>query len=108
MCLDRQEGERRTRQYRAVCTFGSAGSLGSANPGSDLIIPIIDRLWRVSMRILMMPIQSQGIITRDNVSVDIAAVGYFRVSMRANSSSYRHSQIGLHLKRTRARGTADE
>ena len=48
-------------------------------PGLRLIIPVIDRLWRVSMRIVTMPIQSQGIITRDNVSVDIAAVAYFRV-----------------------------
>ena len=34
---------------------------------------------KVSLRIVTMPIQSQGIITRDNVSVDIAAVAYFRV-----------------------------
>src|SRR4029077_1521162 len=34
---------------------------------------------RVSLRIVTMPIQSQGIITRDNVSVDISAVAYFRV-----------------------------
>ncbi len=48
-------------------------------PGLWLIIPVIDRLWRVSMRIVTMPVESQGIITRDNVSVDIAAVAYFRV-----------------------------
>ena len=48
-------------------------------PGLRLIIPIIDRPWRVSMRIVTKPIQSQGIITRDNVSVDLAAVAYFRV-----------------------------
>ena len=34
---------------------------------------------RVSLRIVTMPIQSQGIITRDNVSVDVSAVAYFRV-----------------------------
>ena len=48
-------------------------------PGLRFIIPVIDRLRKVSMRIVTMPIQSQGIITRDNVSVDIAAVAYFRV-----------------------------
>jgi regulator of protease activity HflC (stomatin/prohibitin superfamily) len=48
-------------------------------PGLALIIPVIDRLVRVSLRIVTMPIQSQGIITRDNVSVDISAVAYFRV-----------------------------
>jgi hypothetical protein len=36
-------------------------------------------LHRVSLRIVTMPIQSQGIITRDNVSVDVSAVAYFRV-----------------------------
>ena len=40
---------------------------------------MIDRLVRVSLRIVTMPIQSKGIITRDNVSVDISAVAYFRV-----------------------------
>jgi regulator of protease activity HflC (stomatin/prohibitin superfamily) len=43
------------------------------------IVPIVDVLHRVSLRIITMPIQSQGIITRDNVSVDISAVAYFKV-----------------------------
>ena len=52
---------------------------GPRGPGLVLIIPFIDRLRIVSLRIVTMPIQSQGIITRDNVSVDIAAVAYYRV-----------------------------
>ncbi|MBT0567633.1 SPFH domain-containing protein [Williamsia sp. CHRR-6] len=48
-------------------------------PGLTFIIPVVDRLVRVSMRVVTMPIQSQGIITRDNVSVDISAVAYFRI-----------------------------
>ena len=36
-------------------------------------------LKRVSLRIVTMPIQSQGIITKDNVSIDVAGVAYFRV-----------------------------
>jgi regulator of protease activity HflC (stomatin/prohibitin superfamily) len=52
---------------------------GPRGPGLILIIPLIDHLKRVSLRIVTMPIQSQGIITRDNVSVDIAAVAYYRV-----------------------------
>jgi uncharacterized membrane protein YqiK len=44
-----------------------------------VIIPFIDVLHRVSLRIITMPVQSQGIITRDNVSVDVSAVAYFRV-----------------------------
>ena len=44
-----------------------------------MIIPFVDVLRRVSLRIVTMPIQSQGIITRDNVSVDVSAVAYYRV-----------------------------
>jgi regulator of protease activity HflC (stomatin/prohibitin superfamily) len=44
-----------------------------------VIIPFVDVLHRVSLRVVTMPIQSQGIITRDNVSVDVSAVAYFRV-----------------------------
>ncbi|HEX4344890.1 MAG TPA: slipin family protein [Solirubrobacteraceae bacterium] len=48
-------------------------------PGLIFIVPLIDHVHRVSLRIVTMPIQSQGIITRDNVSVDVSAVAYFRV-----------------------------
>jgi regulator of protease activity HflC (stomatin/prohibitin superfamily) len=67
------------QQYQRGVHFRLGRVVGVCEPGLRLIIPIIDHLWRVSMRIVTMPIQSQGIITRDNVSVDIAAVAYFRV-----------------------------
>ena len=52
---------------------------GARGPGLIVFIPLVDRVHRVSLRIVTMPIQSQGIITRDNVSVDVSAVAYFRV-----------------------------
>jgi regulator of protease activity HflC (stomatin/prohibitin superfamily) len=52
---------------------------GPRGPGMIFIVPLVDHVRRVSLRIVTMPIQSQGIITRDNVSVDIAAVAYYRV-----------------------------
>src|SRR6476646_10328798 len=52
---------------------------GARGPGVILIVPFVDHVHRVSLRIVTMPIQSQGIITRDNVSVDVSAVAYFRV-----------------------------
>lgn len=52
---------------------------GARGPGLVLIIPLVDRVRRASLRIVTMPIQSQEIITRDNVSVDISAVAYYRV-----------------------------
>jgi regulator of protease activity HflC (stomatin/prohibitin superfamily) len=53
---------------------------GPRGPGLVLIIPLVDRVRRVSLRIVTMPIPSQEIITRDNVSVDISAVAYYRVA----------------------------
>ena len=66
-------------QYQKGVLFRLGKVAGVKEPGLALIIPVIDRLVRVSLRIVTMPIQSQGIITRDNVSVDISAVAYFRV-----------------------------
>ncbi len=66
-------------QYQKGVLFRLGKVVAVKEPGLVLIIPVIDRLVRVSLRIVTMPIQSQGIITRDNVSVDISAVAYFRV-----------------------------
>jgi len=52
---------------------------GVRKPGLVRIVPVIDHLRKVSLRIVTMPIQSQGIITRDNVSVDVSAVAYYKV-----------------------------
>lgn len=67
------------KQYERGVHFRFGRIIGVRDPGLRLIIPAVDRLLAVSLRIVTMPIQSQGIITRDNVSVDIAAVAYFRV-----------------------------
>jgi regulator of protease activity HflC (stomatin/prohibitin superfamily) len=53
---------------------------GARGPGLIAFVPFVDRVHRVSLRIITVPIQSQGIITRDNVSVDISAVAYYRVA----------------------------
>jgi regulator of protease activity HflC (stomatin/prohibitin superfamily) len=66
-------------QYEQGVLFRLGRFRGSRAPGLRLIIPVIDQLRKVSLRIVTMPIQSQGIITRDNVSVDVSAVAYFRV-----------------------------
>jgi regulator of protease activity HflC (stomatin/prohibitin superfamily) len=69
------------KQYERGVQFRLGRVVGDARgPGLVLIVPIVDRLERVSLRIVTMPIQSQGIITRDNVSVDVSAVAYYRVT----------------------------
>jgi regulator of protease activity HflC (stomatin/prohibitin superfamily) len=67
------------QQYEQGVLFRLGRVVGVRQAGLTAIVPLIDRLHRVSLRIVTMPIQSQGIITRDNVSVDVSAVAYFRV-----------------------------
>lgn len=68
------------KQYELAVVF-RLGRVGDATrgPGLIFIIPFVDKVHRVSLRIVTRPIQSQGIITRDNVSVDVSAVAYYRV-----------------------------
>ena len=68
------------QQYEQGVLFRLGRVIGVRMPGLRFIIPIVDRLHMVSLRIVTMPIQSQGIITQDNVSVDVSAVAYYRVT----------------------------
>jgi regulator of protease activity HflC (stomatin/prohibitin superfamily) len=72
-------GVRIVKQYELGVLFRLGRVLGIKEPGLRVIIPFVDVLPRISLRIVTMPIQSQGIITRDNVSVDVSAVAYYRV-----------------------------
>jgi regulator of protease activity HflC (stomatin/prohibitin superfamily) len=49
------------------------------DPGLTFIIPIVDKLRKVSLRIITLPVDSQKVITKDNVSIDVAAVAYYQV-----------------------------
>ena len=73
------------KQYEQGVLFRLGRVIGVRMPGLRFIIPVIDRLHLVSLRIITMPIQSQGIITQDNVSVDVSAVAYYRVVDSAKS-----------------------
>ena len=69
------------KQYeRAVMFHLGKVRDGARGPGLIIFVPFINQVHRVSLRIVTMPIQSQGIITRDNVSVDVSAVAYYRVA----------------------------
>lgn len=73
------------KQYErgVVLRFGRLQSV--RDPGIRFIIPIVDVMTKVSLRIVTLPIQSQGIITRDNVSVGVSAVAYYRVVDAVNA-----------------------
>ena len=67
------------QQYERGVHFRLGKVIGVREPGMRIILPIMDVITLVSLRVVTKPIQSQGIITRDNVSVDISAVAYYRV-----------------------------
>ena len=48
-------------------------------PGLRVIIPVVDQMRKVSMQIVTLPVDSQKIITKDNVSIDVSAVAYYQV-----------------------------
>ncbi len=67
------------KEYERGVVFRLGRLIDSRGPGLILVIPFIDRLMRVSLRIIAMDVPSQDVITKDNVSVKVNAVVYYRV-----------------------------
>jgi regulator of protease activity HflC (stomatin/prohibitin superfamily) len=67
-------------QYERGVVFRLGRVIGIKDPGLRLIIPLVDRMVKPSLRIVTMPIPAQKIITQDNVTIDVAAVAYFKVT----------------------------
>ena len=67
------------REYERGVVFRLGRVIEQKGPGLVLLIPIVDRLVRVSLRTVTLRIPAQEVITRDNVPVRVAAVAYFRV-----------------------------
>ena len=74
-------GLRLVNQYEKGVVF-RLGRVQSApkEPGLRVIIPFVDVMRKVDMRIVTLPVDSQQIITKDNVSIDVAAVAYYQVT----------------------------
>ena len=72
-------GLRVVQQYEQGVVFRLGRVTAEKGPGLRLIIPFIDVMRKVNMRIVTMPIPSQQVITKDNVSINVAAVSYFKV-----------------------------
>jgi regulator of protease activity HflC (stomatin/prohibitin superfamily) len=74
-------GVRLINQYqRGVVLRLGRVSKDVKEPGLRLIIPIVDQLRKIDIRIVTLPVDSQKIITKDNVSIDVAAVAYYQVN----------------------------
>jgi regulator of protease activity HflC (stomatin/prohibitin superfamily) len=67
------------REYERGVIFRLGRLIGVKGPGLILLIPFVDRMVKVSLRTVTMDVPAQDVITRDNVSVKINAVIYFRV-----------------------------
>jgi regulator of protease activity HflC (stomatin/prohibitin superfamily) len=79
-------GVRLVNQYERGVIF-RLGKLRPSikQPGLRLIIPIVDQMRKISLRTITLPIESQKIITKDNVSVDVSAVAYYQIQDPAKS-----------------------
>ncbi len=66
-------------EYERGVIFRLGRAIGTKGPGLILLIPLVDRMRRVSLRTIVLDIPPQDIITKDNVTVKVNAVNYFRV-----------------------------
>jgi len=67
------------REYERGVIFRLGRSIGMKGPGLILLIPVVDKMVKVALRTVAMDVPPQDVITRDNVSVKVNAVIYFRV-----------------------------
>ena len=67
------------KEYERGVIFRLGRLIGAKGPGVVLLIPVVDRMVRVSLRTIVMDVPPQDVITKDNVSIKVNAVVYFRV-----------------------------
>ncbi len=67
------------REYERAVVFRLGRYVGTRGPGLIILIPFIERMVKISLRTIAMDVPPQDVITRDNVSVQVNAVLYFRV-----------------------------
>jgi regulator of protease activity HflC (stomatin/prohibitin superfamily) len=72
-------GFRVVQQYEIGVVFRFGKIISSRGPGLNWIIPYVDRMRKIDFRTITLPIPTQKIITKDNVSVDISAVAYYNI-----------------------------
>ncbi len=67
------------REYERAVVFRLGRLVGVRGPGLVILIPIVDKMMKVSLRTVTMDVPAQDVITKDNVSVKVSAVIFFRV-----------------------------
>ena len=66
-------------EYERAVIFRLGRIIATKGPGLIILIPIVDKMVRIDMRTITMDVPPQDVITRDNVSIKVNAVVYFRV-----------------------------
>ena len=99
-------GVKIVKQYERGVVLRFGRLVGARNPGFNVILPFIDRMTKVSLRIVTTVLEPQEVITHDNVTVKVDAVVYFMVidSVKAviNVENYREAIIQLALTTLRS------
>ena len=67
------------REYERAVVFRLGRIVAPRGPGLSYVIPLVERMTRIDLRTVTMEVHPQDVITRDNVSVKVSAVVYFRV-----------------------------
>jgi regulator of protease activity HflC (stomatin/prohibitin superfamily) len=67
------------KEYERGVIFRLGRVIGAKGPGLIILIPVVDKMVKVSLRLIAMDVEPQDVITRDNVSLKVNAVIYFRV-----------------------------
>ncbi len=81
-------------EYERGVVFRLGRYVGVKGPGLRFIIPLVDRLVKISLRTVAMDVPPQDVITKDNVSIKVSAVLYFRV-MSSGESLDRGGELPL-------------
>jgi len=74
------------REYERAVIFRLGRVIKTKGPGLIILIPIVDKMVKVSLRLVAMDVPEQDVITRDNVSIQVNAVIYFRVMDPTNAT----------------------
>ena len=94
------------KQYERGVVLRFGRLVGARNPGFNVILPLIDRMTRVSLRIVTTVLEPQEVITKDNVTIKVDAVLYFMIidPIKAviNVENFREATIQLALTTMRS------
>ena len=74
------------KEYERAVIFRLGRIIDTKGPGLIILIPVIDKMVKVSLRLVTMDVPEQDVITKDNVSIKVNAVIYFRVMNPTNAT----------------------